>query len=95
MSTIRSILAATDFSVSAATAAHRASLLASEHAANLELLHVVPVQTLTEFREIYRDTIYTEQHILEDAKRRLEALARDLKPDGGTQLPSVSCGQAT
>lgn len=80
MSTIRLILAATDFSVSAATAAHRASLLASEHAAGLELLHVVPVQTLTDFREIYRDTVYTEQQILEDAKRRLEALAGDLKP---------------
>lgn len=79
MSTIRSILAASDFSVTAATAAHRASLLASEHTAGLELIHVVPVQTLTDFRQVYRDTIYTEQQILEDAKRHLEALARDLK----------------
>lgn len=76
---IRSILAASDFSVTAATATHRAALLASEHTARLELVHVVPVQTLTDFRQIYRDTIYTEQQILEDAKRRLEALARDLK----------------
>ena len=52
MSTIRSILAATDFSVSAATAAHRAAQLASEHAAGLDLLHVVPEKLLTDFREI-------------------------------------------
>lgn len=79
MSTIRSILAASDFSVTAATAAHRAAMLAGEHAAALALLHVVPVQTLTDFREMYRDTIYTEEQILEDAKRRLEALARNFK----------------
>ncbi len=80
MSSIRSILAASDFSVSAATAAHRAARLASEHAASLELVHVVPVQALSDFRELYRDTIYTEQQILEDAKRRLEALAHELEP---------------
>jgi nucleotide-binding universal stress UspA family protein len=84
MGTIRSILVASDFSVGAATAAHRAVLLASEHAAALELVHVVPVQTLTQFREIYRDTIYTEQHILEDATRRLEALAEELGPVRGS-----------
>ncbi len=80
MSSIRSILAASDFSVRAATAVHRGARLASEHAAGLELVHVVPVEALTDFRELYRDVIYTEQQILEDAKRRLETLARDLEP---------------
>jgi nucleotide-binding universal stress UspA family protein len=79
MSAIRLILAASDFSVSAATAVDRAALLASEHAAGLELVHVVAVQSLTDFRQMYRDTVYTEQQILEHAKRRLDTLARDLK----------------
>lgn len=80
MSTIKSILAATDFSVSASRAAHRAALLSSEHAAGLLLLHVVPEEVLSEFRQIFRSSVYAEQHILEDAKRRLEALAADLRP---------------
>lgn len=80
MSSIKSILAATDFSVSAATAVHRGARLASEHAASLELLHVVPVQTLTDFQELYRGITYTEQQIVEEAKRRLETLAADLEP---------------
>jgi len=80
MSTIKSILAATDFSVNAARAAHRAALLASEHAAGVQLLHVVPEEVLGEFRQIFRSSIYVEQHILEDARRRLEALAEDLRP---------------
>lgn len=80
MGTIKSILAATDFSVNAASGAHRAALLASEHAAGLHLLHVVPEEVLSEFREIFRSSVYVEQHILEDAKRRLEALAENLRP---------------
>ncbi len=80
MSTIKSILAATDFSANAARAAHRAAHLASEQAAGLSLLHVVPEKALSEFREIVRSSIHIEQHILEDAKSRLEALAEDLRP---------------
>lgn len=80
MSSIRSILAASDFSVTAAAAAQRAARLASDHAAGLELVHVVPVQALTDLRELYRDVIHTEQRILEDAKRHLETLARELEP---------------
>jgi nucleotide-binding universal stress UspA family protein len=77
---IKSILAATDFSTNAARAVYRAAHLASEHAAGLSLLHVVPGEVLSELREIFRSSVYVEQHILEDAKRRLEALAEDLRP---------------
>lgn len=80
MSMIKSILAVTDFSANAARAVHRAAHLASEHAAGLSLLHVVPGEVLSELREIFRSSVYVEQHILEDAKRRLEALAEDLRP---------------
>lgn len=84
MSTIRSILAASDFSAGAAAATHRAAQLAGQHAAVLQLVHVVSVRTLTDLREIYRDTIYTEQAILDDATRRLAALARDLRAITGS-----------
>ncbi len=80
MSTIKSILAATDFSINAANAAHRAALLAREHAAGLQLLHVVPEDVLSEFREIFRSSVYVEQHMIEDAKGRLESLAEVLRP---------------
>jgi nucleotide-binding universal stress UspA family protein len=80
MSAIKLILAATDFSVNAASGVHRAARLASEHAAGLSLLHVVPEEVLSEFREIFRSSVYVEQHVLEDARRRLEALAEDLRP---------------
>jgi nucleotide-binding universal stress UspA family protein len=80
MSTIKSILAASDFSASATAAAHRAALLACELAAGLQLLHVVPADAPSEFRVIFRNSVYKEQQLLENAKRRLEVLGRDLRP---------------
>lgn len=80
MSPIRSILAASDFSISAAGAAQRAARLAREHLADLQLLHVVPSEALSEFREISGNSVYLEQQLLEDAQRRLEALGAAIQP---------------
>lgn len=80
MSTIKSILAATDFSANAASAVHRAAHLAREHAAGLSLLHVVPEGVLSELRDMFRFQVDVEQRVFEDAKRRLEALAEELRP---------------
>jgi len=53
------------------------------------LLHVIPVQALTDYREMYRDVVYTEEQILQDARRRIETLALELQPTTHT-LPECS-----
>jgi nucleotide-binding universal stress UspA family protein len=79
MSTIRSVLAASDFSVDAAGAAHRAALLAGEHGATLQLLHVVGSDLLSELRERLRISDDVQQLLLADARRSLDALANDVQ----------------
>lgn len=81
MSQIRTILAARDFSASATRAAGRAALPAHEHGAHLRLLHVLPAQAVSEFREIFRSHVYTEQHLLAEARRRLDALGEEPPSD--------------
>ncbi len=79
MSTIKAILAASDFSASAARAAHRAALLARDHATSLRLLHILPALSMSEFGLIFRASVYVEQHNLADATRRLEVIGEELR----------------
>jgi nucleotide-binding universal stress UspA family protein len=79
MSAIRSVLAVSDFSVDAAAAAQRAALLAAEHGATLQLLHVVGTDLLSEIRDRLRNSDDIPQPLLEAAGGRLDALADDLR----------------
>ncbi|MBS0578100.1 MAG: universal stress protein [Proteobacteria bacterium] len=79
MTQIRTILAASDFSVGGTRAASRAALLAREHAALLQVLHVVETRSLEPFRAIFSSSIYTEQHFLNDATCHLRVLGEQLR----------------
>jgi len=79
MSAIRSVLAASDFSADAAGAAQRAALLAAEHGATLQLLHVVGTDVLSEIRDRFRNSDDVQQRLLEEARGRLDALADDVQ----------------
>ncbi len=79
MSTIKAILAASDFSPGASRAARRAALLAREHATSLRLLHILPALSLSGFGLVSRASVYVEQHNLADATRRLAVVAKELR----------------
>jgi nucleotide-binding universal stress UspA family protein len=79
---IRAIVAATDFSFSAHRAARRAGMLAKEHGAKLDLLHVVDSATA---RSLLRRSpaFDVEQPLLLEARRALDSLAEDIVAAGG------------
>ena len=74
MTSIKTILAATDFSDDARNAARRAARLATEHGARLQLLHVMRADALDELRDRLHLATDVRQNLLEDAQRRLDAL---------------------
>ncbi len=80
---IRTVVAATDFSFTAHRAARRAGCLARDHAAALQLLHVVDTPSA---RRWHRDAASTEAlraRILADADAGLVSLAEDVMADSG------------
>ncbi len=81
--TIRSILAATDFSECAHRAAHRAALLAHCFSAKLKLFHVVPHEPTTPFDELLRGSTLALRKQRESANERLTALAHELEQSVG------------
>jgi nucleotide-binding universal stress UspA family protein len=83
MSTIRTILAASDFSFDAHRAARRAAVLAREHGATLRLLHVVhPDAAAKAAQQRLRPTLDLDQRISLDAHHSLDSLAADVSaPD--------------
>lgn len=79
MSTLRTILAASDFSFDAHRAARRAALLAREHGATLRLLHVVhPNAAAKAAQQRLRPPLDLDQRVSLDAQRNLDSLAADL-----------------
>lgn len=88
MSTVRTLLAAVDFSEDSRLAAHRAAVLAAEQRANLELLHVMSGQSLTSLRELFRSS-ETEANILADARRMLNDLAADVAGKTGVTATAL------
>jgi nucleotide-binding universal stress UspA family protein len=76
MSTLTSIVAATDLSGSSAHASHRAACLAQMHQTQLTLVHVLAASALDELR---RADDAASAHVVEDdARSRLHALALEL-----------------
>ena len=73
----RPVLAATDLSAHARSAAVRAARLARQSGAELTLLHALPTGTTVELRRwLGRDV---EQQLRDDAHRQLQALADELR----------------
>ena len=71
-------VAATDFSSDAGNAVRRAALLASQHGAELELLHVVSRRALESVREWVRTPADVADRLVEDTRRLLEQAAASL-----------------
>jgi nucleotide-binding universal stress UspA family protein len=79
MSTLRTILAASDFSFDAHRAARRAALLAQEHGATLRLLHVLhPDAAAKAAQQRLRPPLDLDQRVSLDAQRNLDSLAADV-----------------
>lgn len=76
-------LAATDFSEHAGYAAHRAALLAAEHGAQLELLHVVAKTPLDALRAIFGATPEGAARLVDDVRHMLSGLAAELAEKNG------------
>lgn len=92
MTSIKSILAAVDFSEDSRQAASRATMLASEHGARLELLHVINDVSLRAFGEIFHPADGHAVTIVERAERMLDELAPEATAGKRTAL-KVKCGQ--
>jgi nucleotide-binding universal stress UspA family protein len=75
---LRSIVAATDLSAAALRAADRAAMLAHAASASLTLAHVVRDSALEDLRRWIEERDAAEASILEDVRRRVHAIARDL-----------------
>jgi len=89
MTSIQTILAATDFSEDADRAAHRAALLAAGHGARLRLLHVVQTDALEELRTRLGLAADVKDRLSEDAGRRLAAIAEKLQKASSVQAECV------
>lgn len=86
MTLFHSILAATDFSAGAHHAVQRAALLAAEHGAPLELLHVMSGPSLKSLRELFQLASNAEEKLIEDAQKMLDALADEVGPIAKTPV---------
>jgi nucleotide-binding universal stress UspA family protein len=71
-------VAATDFSSDAGNAVRRAALLASQHGAELELLHVVSRRSLESVREWVRTPADVAERLVEDTRSVLEQASASL-----------------
>lgn len=79
MTSLKAILAVTDFSAQARHAADRAARLAHETGSPLTLMHVVPGGPFAELREWLGPDHAMEQRLQDDARQRLQQLAADLQ----------------
>jgi len=78
MGTIKSVLAATDFSVDGHNAAERAALLAAAQQAELTLLHVMSGPSLESLRAFFHVAQEAEAKLVGDAQRMMNELAATL-----------------
>jgi nucleotide-binding universal stress UspA family protein len=92
---IQRILIATDFSPRGERAVQRAAQLASEHAAELYLLHVLPALPLEVFKHLIAETpLETEQRLYNRAKVALQNRAEILASKGIRVKHHVAIGRA-
>lgn len=90
MSTIQSLLAATDFSDHGRHAVRRAGLLAAAHQARLTLMHVMNGPSLEALRSVFRVPEGAEARLVAEARQALDelaaALAGEVRPAPVTQV---------
>jgi nucleotide-binding universal stress UspA family protein len=92
---IQRILIATDFSPRGERAMQRAAQLASEHAAELYLLHALPALPLEVFKRLIAETpLETEQRLYNRAKIALQNRAEILASKGIRVKHHVAIGRA-
>lgn len=76
--TLKNVLAATDFSGPSRHAAERAARLAHEAGAHLQLLHVLSGRALTQLQHLLGLDSAVEQDLIDEARRTLDNLASEL-----------------
>ena len=86
MSSIRTILAATDFSPDAEHAARRAAILAAQHGARMLLLHVVEPDLQLALRDWIAQDRDLRGAVAEQAKMQLDACADDMERQHGVAI---------
>src|SRR5688500_3020743 len=87
-------IAATDFSEHANWAAQRAALLAAEHGAELELLHVVAEAPLNALRELFQAKPEGIAKLVDDVRHALsDAAAALAKTAGAAVAARVETGE--
>jgi nucleotide-binding universal stress UspA family protein len=83
---LQRFIAATDFSEQAVWAAQRAALLAAQHGARLELLHVVAKAPLNALRELLRARPKSVANLMEDVREALADTAAALARSTGASV---------
>lgn len=78
MSTIKNVVAATDFSDVSRHAVQRAAVLAAEQHAQLMLVHVMSGPSLESLRQLFPSIVDAEIRLTEDVQRLLSELAAEL-----------------
>lgn len=93
MTTMKTLLAATDFSDDARHAVLRAALIAVEQRAQLEALHVMSGPSLNALREMFPSSSDAEAKLVDDAKHMLDELVADVaKKTGAAVTARVKVG---
>jgi nucleotide-binding universal stress UspA family protein len=85
---VQRFVAATDFSEHATWAAQRAALLAAQHGAKLELLHVVAKTPLDALRELFQAKPAGVANLVRDLRRALARAASALARATGASITS-------
>lgn len=94
MNDLKRILAATDFSEQAEKGSYRAALLAAEHDAQLDLLHVVSKPSLEALRELFLMSPEVPERLVDDVRHTLQERATALANKTGIAVTSrVAVGQ--
>ncbi len=83
MTSIKKLLAAIDFSDDSRNAISRASRLAAEHDARLDILHVISESFLQAFEEVCRPPACDEFVLFENTRRMLDELSSKYVGDTG------------
>lgn len=89
MKTLKSIVAATDFSEKARHGVDRAALIAKEQQARLELLHVISRSSLDALDNVFRAPADVEAKLVDDARSTLNELIADI--GGKTSVVASPC----
>src|SRR3954470_14274075 len=90
------IVCATDFSTDAAAALRRAVMLAAQHEATLEVLHVVSRESLDALRQWVKEPVEFPERLVRAVREELESCAADASRQAGVPIETrVVVGEVT